>query len=164
MKKLGLIVVAASSLLAACGNETILDGKYYPTDIKTGDGTLCVIDNESVRKDRFIFEINSEGDGDDKLYFFTPNKNLGAPIPSTEGAKIANGVVDMVSSGPYRNNAVTTTVQIEINDDVENTLWLNKFDMRAMSRKGLKEINLVERLLFDSESATRVCLIKKANS
>jgi hypothetical protein len=169
MKKLALLVVA-SSLLAACGSPEIAEGKYYLTETDVGDGTSCVIKDRTLQRDLWVVEIISEGDGDDKMYYFLPNEKVSAPIPSVEGVVMVDGVVEMFSTGPYTKNirsaisTYETTVQIEINDDVENTIWLNKLDVKRTSLRGVKEKDLVKKILSNNEEATRVCLATKATS
>ena len=60
-----------------------------------------------------------------------------------------------------------TTIQIEKNEDVDNTLWLNKLDVRKKSFKAnskAREKDWVKKILSNNEYATRVCLAKKATS
>lgn len=171
MKKLksALLVTVASTLLAACGTEELADGKYYFTETHVGDGTSCVINERSIQKDAWIVDIRSEGEGSDKVYFFTPNEELSAPIPSMDEAKMVDGVIDMVAQGPYAKNisstiySYKTTVQVEINEDVDNTLWLNKFDVERKSSKKVKNKDWVKKILSSNDKATRVCLAQKSS-
>ena len=101
MKKLALLVTFASTLLAACGNEEIADGKYYVTETHIGDGTSCVISERAIQNDHWVIEVISEGEGDEKMYYFIPNEGISAPIPSTDGSKMVESLVDMIATGPY---------------------------------------------------------------
>lgn len=177
MKKLTTLLsaTALTFLLTGCGTNEVSDGKYYFTDVSTGDGTECLVSDRAFEEDMWIVDVTSSLVDGNKAYFFDLNPDFKVNGTTETPAYLVENSLSTTYSTLSGNLStriyeIKLDLEIEINEDVDGSIWLKKLDVTkpARGRKGLTTKDFIKKSLKYAKQANpslgdlnKICLVQK---
>ena len=177
MKKLTTLLsaTALTILLTGCGTSEVSDGKYYFTDVSTGDGTECLMSDRAFKEDMWVVDVTSSIVDGNKAYFFDLNPEFKVTGTTETPAYLVENTISTTYNTFYgslstRIYDIKLDLEIEINDDVDRSIWLKQLDVTKSGggRKGSKTKDFIKKVLDSAKRANpsladldKICLVQK---